>query len=77
MIFSWHKNSEPIDLGSERFEAESAALSMVEYQSKLRVHNVSMQDYGAYTCLASNELGQDNRIIILDGTSKHARNEMV
>jgi len=59
------------DTDGSRFDVVSTRkLSVVQYESVLRVYNTTKGDYGSYKCLASNELGSDSLLIALDGTSK-------
>lgn len=74
--FTWFKEDEQLpirddDTDGSRFDVVSTRkLSVVQYESVLRVYNTTKGDYGSYKCLASNELGSDSLLIALDGTSK-------
>ncbi|XP_030394211.1 neurotrimin isoform X5 [Gopherus evgoodei] len=60
--FQWYKDDKRLVEGQKGVKVESKA-----FFSRLTFFNVSEQDYGNYTCVASNKLGNTNVSIILYG----------
>ncbi|TFK06329.1 ribonucleases P/MRP protein subunit POP1 [Platysternon megacephalum] len=58
--FQWYKDDKRLVEGQKGVKVESKA-----FFSRLTFFNVSEQDYGNYTCVASNKLGNTNVSIIL------------
>ncbi|XP_074832814.1 neurotrimin isoform X5 [Carettochelys insculpta] len=58
--FQWYKDDKRLVQGQKGVKVESKA-----FFSRLTFFNVSEQDYGNYTCVASNKLGNTNVSIIL------------
>ncbi|XP_032658272.1 neurotrimin isoform X10 [Chelonoidis abingdonii] len=58
--FQWYKEDKRLVEGQKGVKVESKA-----FFSRLTFFNVSEQDYGNYTCMASNKLGNTNVSIIL------------
>ena len=70
--FVWYKGSKQLDVSGTKYSKDKTRSALVYYESSLKVHNMTKQDYGQYTCVARNELGQASRIVSLDGTSKYS-----
>ncbi|XP_059575452.1 neurotrimin isoform X6 [Alligator mississippiensis] len=60
--FQWYKDDKRLVEGQKGLKVESKA-----FFSSLTFFNVSEQDYGNYTCVASNQLGNTNASMILYG----------
>ncbi|KYO38958.1 neurotrimin isoform A [Alligator mississippiensis] len=58
--FQWYKDDKRLVEGQKGLKVESKA-----FFSSLTFFNVSEQDYGNYTCVASNQLGNTNASMIL------------
>ncbi|KAM6234759.1 protein CEPU-1 isoform X1 [Aptenodytes patagonicus] len=58
--FQWYKDDKRLAEGQKGLKVENKA-----FVSKLTFFNVSEQDYGNYTCVASNQLGNTNASMIL------------
>ena len=48
---------------------ETRQLDLITYQSELQISDVSAADYGAYDCVARNDLGFDALAIVLNRTA--------
>lgn len=68
LIFT--KGNTDIDPATDKYNVATSEVGLVQYQSILSVLNTDKPDYGPYTCIATNELGEDTSVINLDGTSK-------
>nr|QRF78340.1 Nephrin [Phoronopsis harmeri] len=66
--FTWEKNGVALVNGS-KYLMQRDKIDTVHYNGVLRVVNVTWNDYSEYKCTATNELGQDEYGITLDGTS--------
>uniref|UniRef100_A0A8C3ITF9 Neurotrimin n=1 Tax=Chrysemys picta bellii TaxID=8478 RepID=A0A8C3ITF9_CHRPI len=64
--FQWYKDDKRLVEGQKGVKVESKA-----FFSRLTFFNVSEQDYGNYTCVASNKLGNTNVSIILYDLMRH------
>ncbi|CAG2102853.1 unnamed protein product [Medioppia subpectinata] len=64
------KGSETVDKDIKYMIETTQQLDLVTYQSVLVILDVQSQDYGAYQCLARNDLGFDAITIQLNRTSK-------
>ncbi|NXI57532.1 CEPU1 protein, partial [Chloroceryle aenea] len=62
--FQWYKDDKRLAEGQKGLKVENKA-----FFSRLTFFNVSEQDYGNYTCVASNQLGNTNASMILYGES--------
>uniref|UniRef100_A0A8C0B665 Neurotrimin n=1 Tax=Buteo japonicus TaxID=224669 RepID=A0A8C0B665_9AVES len=60
--FQWYKDDKRLAEGQKGLKVENKA-----FFSRLTFFNVSEQDYGNYTCVASNQLGNTNASMILYG----------
>nr|XP_060643726.1 protein CEPU-1-like isoform X6 [Anolis sagrei ordinatus] len=60
--FQWYKDDKRLIEGQKGLKVENKA-----FFSRLTFFNVSEQDYGNYTCVAYNQLGNTNASIILYG----------
>ncbi|KGL83219.1 Protein CEPU-1, partial [Tinamus guttatus] len=60
--FQWFKDDKRLAQGQKGLKVENEA-----FFSRLTFFNVSEQDYGNYTCVASNQLGNTNASMILYG----------
>uniref|UniRef100_A0A8D0KWC2 Neurotrimin n=1 Tax=Strix occidentalis caurina TaxID=311401 RepID=A0A8D0KWC2_STROC len=58
--FQWYKDDKRLAEGQKGLKVENKA-----FFSRLTFFNVSEQDYGNYTCVASNQLGNTNASMIL------------
>nr|XP_025953112.1 protein CEPU-1 isoform X1 [Dromaius novaehollandiae] len=58
--FQWYKDDKRLAEGQKGLKVENEA-----FFSRLTFFNVSEQDYGNYTCVASNQLGNTNASMIL------------
>uniref|UniRef100_A0ACB8EYU2 Uncharacterized protein n=1 Tax=Sphaerodactylus townsendi TaxID=933632 RepID=A0ACB8EYU2_9SAUR len=63
--FQWYKDDKRLIEGQKGLKVENKA-----FFSRLTFFNVSEQDYGNYTCVAYNQLGNTNASIILYGRSE-------
>ncbi|KAM4015756.1 opioid-binding protein/cell adhesion molecule-like [Anomaloglossus baeobatrachus] len=60
--FHWYKEDTRLSSGLDRVRIENK-----DHMSILSFFNVSEKDYGNYTCMASNKLGNSNASVILYG----------
>lgn len=63
-------NVQPVESTKKYIIEETKKLDLITYQSVLIINDVASIDYGAYNCLARNDLGLDEFSIILNQTSK-------
>lgn len=68
-MFSDLQGGELVNVTGPKYSSDEQQVGLVLYESSLVVYNVTSEDYGQYVCVAYNGLGQDSRIINLDGTS--------
>ena len=71
MIFFYFQGDKEIDTSVDKYETTFKKMGLVSYESSLKVHNTTKADYDKYKCVALNDMGMDERIIQLDGTSQY------
>ncbi|BFZ25572.1 hypothetical protein BsWGS_28611 [Bradybaena similaris] len=65
----WSRNNTPIR-PSNKYKMNVEKSGQVKSESSLRIRDLQADDYGTYTCTASNSKGSDSHSITLTGTSK-------
>ena len=60
--FTWRKNSGPI-MQSTNITTVTYTNTSAEFNATYFISNVTANDSGAYTCIASNPIGTDNKTI--------------
>nr|XP_036227378.1 nephrin isoform X8 [Bactrocera oleae] len=70
-IFIWRQEGKDLQVNrTYKYEVEEKKIDSLTYESTLIIEKVAPADYGAYECVATNELGQTTEIIRLDITSQ-------
>ncbi|XP_073844761.1 nephrin adhesion molecule sticks and stones isoform X4 [Musca autumnalis] len=69
--FIWRQEGKDLPVNrSYKYEVEEKKIDSLTYESILIIEKVAPADYGAYECVAKNELGQDIEPVRLDITSQ-------
>ncbi|XP_075165766.1 nephrin adhesion molecule sticks and stones isoform X1 [Haematobia irritans] len=69
--FIWRQDGKDLPVNrSYKYEVEEKKIDTLTYESILIIEKVAPADYGAYECLAKNDLGQDIEPVRLDITSQ-------
>ncbi|ELU18150.1 hypothetical protein CAPTEDRAFT_184830 [Capitella teleta] len=68
--FKWYRGTSEVDTSQGKYETTFKQTGIVSFESSLIVHNTTKSDYDRYKCVALNEVGMDERLIQLDGTSR-------
>lgn len=69
--FIWRQEGKDLPVNrSYKYEVEEKKIDSLTYESVLIVEKVAPADYGAYECVAQNELGQAAETVRLDITSQ-------
>lgn len=68
-----HRNDERVSTQSQKYRTEAYEEDHNIITLSLRIFSIEKQDYGEYTCVASNKLGKDSESMILYGGSSHER----
>ena len=67
---TWTKDGTTLDLNSDKYVMTSSKAGQIDFSFVLTVTSVKEEDYGSYTCTATNDKGTDSHVIVLGGTSK-------
>ncbi|XP_043071244.1 nephrin [Drosophila grimshawi] len=68
--FIWRQEQKELPINrTSKYEVEERKIDSLTYESTLIVEKVAPADYGAYECIARNELGEDVETVRLDITS--------
>ncbi|XP_065200589.1 nephrin-like isoform X2 [Planococcus citri] len=59
LYFSWSKNNDAKEIlkSSSKYSVDRNKLDLLNYTSTLTINNVTIKDYGIYTCTIKNKLG--------------------
>ncbi|CAD7011505.1 unnamed protein product [Ceratitis capitata] len=69
--FVWRQEGKDLQVNrTYKYEVEEKKIDSLTYESTLIIEKVAPADYGAYECVATNELGQTTESIRLDITSQ-------
>ncbi|XP_054089210.1 nephrin isoform X4 [Zeugodacus cucurbitae] len=69
--FIWRQEGKDLQVNrTYKYEVEEKKIDSLTYESTLIIEKVAPADYGAYECVATNELGQTTGSIRLDITSQ-------
>ncbi|XP_030388023.1 nephrin, partial [Scaptodrosophila lebanonensis] len=69
--FIWRQEKKELPINhTYKYEVEERKIDSLTYESSLIVEKVAPADYGAYECVARNELGEDVETVRLDITSQ-------
>ncbi|KAH8299303.1 hypothetical protein KR044_000269, partial [Drosophila immigrans] len=69
--FIWRQDNKELPINHTfKYEVEERKIDSLTYESSLIVEKVAPADYGAYECVARNELGEDIETVRLDITSQ-------
>ncbi|XP_064535994.1 nephrin isoform X5 [Drosophila montana] len=69
--FIWRQDGKDLPINHTfKYELEERKIDSLTYESSLIVEKVAPADYGAYECVARNELGEDVETVRLDITSQ-------
>lgn len=68
--FTWFRGATLLVSNRSRHTIEETTkIGLIDYESRLVIHNSSAADYDSYKCIARNDLGDDFNLISLDGIS--------
>ena len=70
ITFSWSREGNPITPSSPKYSLNTRQLDLMTWESTLDVSLVVSRDYGAYDCVARNEMGTNVIKVSLSGTSR-------
>ncbi|XP_049307143.1 nephrin isoform X1 [Bactrocera dorsalis] len=69
--FTWRQEGKDLQMNrTYKYEVDEKKIDSLTYESTLIIEKVAPADYGAYECVATNELGQTTELIRLDITSQ-------
>lgn len=70
ITFSWSREGNPITPSTPKYSLNTRQLDLMTWESTLDIGAVVSRDYGAYDCVARNEMGTNVARVSLSGTSR-------